>query len=194
MRTPNLIKSGLLVLGTVFAALSPTAIWADGGASSGESGACRIEVGPHLVHFTAYQPQLTGTAEYCSEIPETGNASIVFDYEGKALRHMTVEFEITKQPEGTRIFYKAPSTHPTGTFNTDVNFTMPGDYVAHVTLVNEGQTIDSHIPFKVGAHGGVSLSTYIVIGAVLMAIGYILYLSNPAFKAAVDRVTQRKVA
>jgi len=27
---------------------------------------------------------------------------MVFDYEGKALRNMTVEVEFTKEPEGTR--------------------------------------------------------------------------------------------
>jgi hypothetical protein len=194
MRTQHLITGGMRVLGLVAALLVPSAVWAHGGASV-EADKCRIEVGPHLVHFTAYQPQLTGTTEYCNDIPELGNVIIVFDYEGKALRNMTVEFEITKEPEGTRFFYQAPTTNPTGTYNTALNFTDAGRYLAHVTLINEGQKIDAHVPFVVGnAKSGLSGTTYLVIAVVLFALGYIFYLSNPAFQAAVDRVLKKKSA
>ncbi len=194
MRTQNLVTGGMRVLGLVAALLVSPALWAHGGASV-EADKCRIEVGPYLVHFTAYQPQLTGTTEYCNEIPELGNVVIVFDYEGKALRNMTVEFEITKEPEGTRFFYQAPTTNPTGTYNTSLNFTDAGKYLAHVTLVNEGQKIDAHVPFAVGtSKSGLSGTTYLVIAVVLIALGYIFYLSNPAFQAAVDRVIKKKSA
>ena len=195
MRTHHIITGGLRLLGIVAMLLVPiSGAWAHGGASV-EADKCRIEVGPHLVHFTAYQPQLTGTTEYCNDIPELGNVVIVFDYEGKALRNMTVEFEITKEPEGTRIFYQAPTTNPTGTYNTQLNFSNPGKYLAHVTLVNEGQKIDAHVPFAVGtSQSGLSGTTYLVIAVVLFALGYIFYLSNPAFQAAVDRVRKKKSA
>lgn len=192
MRTHHVITSGMRVLGVIAALLLPASVvWAHGGASV-EADKCRIEVGPHLVHFTAYQPQLTGTTEYCNEIPELGQAVIVFDYEGKALREMTVEFEITKEPEGSRVFYQAPTTNPTGTYNTQLNFATPGKYLAHVTLVNEGQKVDAHVPFTVGAAGaGLSGTTYLVIAVVLLALGYIFYLSNPAFQAMVDRLLKK---
>ncbi|MBP1150167.1 hypothetical protein [Methylocaldum sp. 14B] len=170
----------------------PVSSWAHGGASGVDLDACRIPVGPHWVHFTAYQPQLTGTTEYCDSIPEVGSATLVFDYEGKALRNMTVEFEITKEPQGTRVFYKEPSTYPTGTANTTINFTEPGKYLAHVTLVNEGQKVDAHVPFSVGASAsGPSTSTYLVIAVILIAAGYIFYLSNASFKGAVDRMLKK---
>lgn len=195
MRTHHFITGGMRVLGVMVALLAPiSASWAHGGASV-DADKCRIEVGPHLVHFTAYQPQLTGTTEYCNDIPELGQSIIVFDYEGKALRNMTVEFEITKEPEGNRIFYQAPTTNPTGTYNTAINFTLPGKYLAHVTLVNEGQKIDAHVPFAVGgAKSGLAGSTYLVIAVVLFALGYIFYLSNPAFQATVDRLLKKKAA
>jgi hypothetical protein len=78
--------------------------------------------------------------------------------------------------------------HATGTFTRDVNFTEAGDYIAHVTLVNEGQKYDSHVPFSVAEEHGLSLNTYIVIAVVLIALGYLLYLSNPAFQRAVGRL------
>lgn len=195
MRTHPYITGGLGVLALIAALLLPVSgAWAHGGASV-EADKCRIEVGPYLVHFTAYQPQLTGTTEYCNDIPELGNVIIVFDYEGKALRNMTVEFEITKEPEGTRVFYQAPTTNPTGTYNTQLNLTEASKYLAHVTLVNEGQKVDAHVPFSVGsAKSGLSGTTYFVIAVVLFALGYIFYLSNPAFQAAVDRVLKKKSA
>jgi hypothetical protein len=190
----NLLKGGLWSLLLVFSILVPTDFsWAHGGGTGVDVDQCRIPVGSHWVHFTAYQPQLTGTTEYCDKIPETGSTTLVFDYEGKALRNMTVEFEVTKEPEGTRLFYQPPSTSPTGTVNTTINFSEPGDYLAHVTLVNAGQKIDAHVPFRVGvSQTAISFSTYLVIAVVLAAIGYILYLSNAAFKGAVDRLLKKQ--
>lgn len=192
MRTFNTMKHPLVSLGLLLAAMVPTtASWADGGPSTGPSGACRVEVGTHLVLFTAYQPQFTGTTPYCSDIPELGKTAVVFDYEGKALRNMTVEFEITKEQGGTRIFYQPPEMHPTGTFTRDVDFTEAGDYIAHVTLVNEGQKYDAHVPFSVAEEHGFSLNTYILIGVALVAGGYILYLSSPPFQVAVNRMWKK---
>jgi hypothetical protein len=191
MRKTNFLKNVLTALSFLVATALPLTGWAHGGASV-DTDQCRINVGPHLVHFTAYQPQITGTTEYCNSIPEAGNAVLVFDYEGKALRDMTVEFEITKEPEGTRIYYQEPGTHPRGTFNTSINFPV-GKYLAHVTLVNEGQRVDAHVPFTVGsAQGGLSTGTLLVIGVVLLAAGYIFYLSNASFKNAIDGLTKKK--
>jgi hypothetical protein len=193
MRKLICFKDYLLALSLLVSVVIPVSGWAHGGASGVDVDACRIPVGPHWVHFTAYQPQLTGTTEYCDSIPEIGSATLVFDYEGKALRNMTVEFEVTKEPEGTRVFYKEPSTYPTGSANTTINFTEPGSYLAHVTLVNEGQKVDAHVPFTVGTSaGGFSTSAYIVIAVILIAVGYIFYLSNASFKGAVDRMLKKQ--
>ncbi len=193
MRNLTFFKSLLPALGLLLAALLPAnSAWAHGGASV-DTDQCRIFVGPHLVHFTAYQPQLTGTTEYCDSIPDVGPTTMVFDYEGKALRNMTVEVELTKEPEGSRILYIPPATHSTGTFNTSYNFTEPGSYLAHVTLINEGQKIDAHVPFKVGtAKNEISASTKIIVVVVLGSILYILYLSSAPFKAFVDGLFKKK--
>lgn len=193
MRTFNTMKRPLVSLGLLLGALLPTAgSRADGGGpDTGPSGACRVEVGTHLVLFTAYQPQYSGTTPYCSDIPELGKTAVVFDYEGKALRNMTVEFEITKEPDGTRIFYQPPEAHPTGTFTRDVDFTQAGDYIAHVTLVHEGQKYDAHVPFSVAEQHGLSLNTWILIGLAVFGGGYFLYLSSPAFQVAVNRTLKK---
>jgi len=192
MRNFDAIKKSLLAMGMLVLCLLPMSAWSHGGASV-DTDQCRVVIGSHQVHFTAYQPQLTGSTEFCNSIPELGQTTIVFDYEGKALRNMTVEFEITKEPEGTRIFYQEPSTHSTGTFNTNLNFTQPGKYRAHITLVNEGQKVDEHIGFAVGTNqSSMSNSTIFVIGVILVAVLYIFYLSNAGFKALVDKLLKKK--
>ncbi|MFM8443676.1 MAG: FixH family protein [Methylococcus sp.] len=194
MRNFDIVKKSLGGLALLAASLLPINAWSHGGASV-DTDQCRVQIGSHLVHFTAYQPQLTGTTEYCNAIPELGQATVVFDYEGKALRNMTVEFEITKEPEGTRVFYQPPSTHPNGTFNANINFTEAGKYRVHVTLVNEGQKVDEHIGFVVGAGAaGVPTSTIVVILTLLIAGGYIFYLSNAGFKNVVDKLITKKQA
>ncbi len=192
MRNLTFFKGLSLFIGLLLAALLPTAPALAHGGASVDTDQCRIFVGPHLVHFTAYQPQLTGSTEFCGEIPDLGPTTIVFDYEGKALRNMTVEVEFTKEPEGTRIAYLPPATHNTGTFNTSYNFTEPGKYLAHVTLINEGVKIDAHVAFKVGtAKNEISSSTKIIIATVLFSMLYILYLSSAPFKGLIDGLLAR---
>ena len=141
--------------------------------------------------FTAYQPQLTGTAPYCSEIPELGKSAIVFDFETKALRNLTVGFEITKEPGATRVFYQPPVVHATGTFTRDVNFTEAGDYTARMTLIQEGQTYNAQVPFSVAEAHAFSTSNLIIIATILVALGYFAYESSPAVKASVDRLLKK---
>ena len=194
MRTLANIRASLVALGLVVTSLLPVTAWSHGGASV-DTDQCRVQIGSHLVHFTAYQPQLTGSTDYCNTIPETGPTVIVFDYEGKALRNMTVEFEITKEPEGTRFFYQPPGTHPKGTFNANVNFVESGKYRIHETLINEGEKVDEHIALQVGGGAsGMQTSTIIVILTLLIAGGYIFYLSNAGFKNAIDKVIKKKEA
>ncbi|MCK5665494.1 MAG: hypothetical protein KAI17_18535, partial [Thiotrichaceae bacterium] len=77
---------------------------------------------------------------------------LVIDYEGKKLRNTTVEFEVTKEPEGSRVYYHSPEKIKKGSIDAKVDFRQygAGDYLLHVTVINQGETIDSHLPFSVG--------------------------------------------
>ncbi|MBE0472274.1 MAG: hypothetical protein IBX55_22540 [Methyloprofundus sp.] len=120
--------------------------------AKGQGDACRIAVGTDVVHFSAYTPTFTKGESYCEAIPNLGLTHIVIDYEGKRLRNATVEFEITKQPEGTRVFYQQPEKIKKGSMDAKVDFTNfgAGEYLTHVTIVDQGEKLDSHLPFTVG--------------------------------------------
>jgi hypothetical protein len=183
------MKRWLLVLSAVIASsISWNTAWAHGGVAI-EIDTCRIPVAGHWVHFTAYTPMTTADTEYCGEIPDVGMTNVVFDYESKALRKMTVEFEITKEPEGAVVFHQDATTMKTGTFNIPIDFTQTGagDYLAHVTLINEGTKVDAHAAFTVGSGGGaanINASTYLIIGAVTLIA---IYLFWPGLRQRVER-------
>ena len=112
----------------------PSAVYAHRGVRvSNEVDACNILVGHERVHFTAYTPTFT-TKEYCQSIPHIGTTNLVFDYEGKSLRNLTVEFEVTKEPEGTRIFYQEPTKIKSGTVNGVVDFSKFGGHPSFLGL------------------------------------------------------------
>jgi hypothetical protein len=138
---------------------------------------CRIRVGGEKIHFTAYTPTFTQSEGYCRFIPNVGLTNLIFDYEGKKLRDVSIEFEITKEPEGTRIFYQEPQKAKSGTVKADVDFAKygAGDYLAHVTIVHDGEKQDTHLPFVVGAEEEKSpwkrYLIFVISVAVLTAIG-----------------------
>jgi hypothetical protein len=116
---------------------------------------CRIKFGNEWIHFASYTPTISENKSYCTSIPKIGMTNLVFDYEGKGLRHVSIEFEVTKEPEGTRVFYRSPSTTKTGTVEGTVDFNQfgPGNYQVHVTVVGNEEKVDKHIPFSVGIEG-----------------------------------------
>jgi hypothetical protein len=134
---------------------------------------CRIRVGSEKIHFTAYTPTFTQSQGFCQAIPNIGKTNLVFDYEGHKLRDVTVEFEITKEPDGVRIFYQEPRKIKSGTLNAEVDFSQYGasDYLAHITIMNDGEKLDTHLPFAVGVEEEKSSGIWkIVIPAVFIAI------------------------
>jgi hypothetical protein len=165
----------------------PSAVYAHRGASN-EVDACNILVGHERVHFTAYTPKFSNK-EYCQSIPHLGATNLVFDYEGKSLRNLTVEFEVTKEPEGTRIFYQEPTKIKSGTVNGVVDFSKfgAGNYLAHVAIVHKDKSMDSHIPFSVGLEDESSDNLPIKSLFIVLLIAAVVYL----MKRAANKQTPR---
>lgn len=150
----NRRPGSLLALFLIMAFFMPSLASAHRGAVD-EIDPCRIRVGFEKIHFTAYTPTISPGQEYCNVIPNLGPTNLVFDYEGKKLRDVSVEFEVTKEPEGTRVFYQEPKKIKTGTVNGVVDFSQfgAGDYLAHVAIVHGDKKLDTHLPLSVGVGG-----------------------------------------
>ncbi len=182
-RSTTKISRFWIALSALFLSLSFSAPSYSHRGAADEVDICRIKVGAEIVHFTAYTPRFPQNEGYCRFIPNVGLTNLIFDYEGKKLRDVSVEFEVTKEPEGTRIFYQEPQKTKTGTVKADIDFSKygAGDYLAHVTIVHDGEKLDTHLPFVVGAEEDKShwkRNLFTLIAVVVLVIGGIAILSR----------------
>lgn len=188
MNTAQLIRKGCLgLLGLFFSA----SLWAHGGAAGTDTDQCKFELEPtHWIHYTAYQPQAFPAEEFCGNLPGTNTITqLVFDYQDMKYRNNTVEFEVTKEPEGKRVFFLPAAKHKSGSVNLELpnGVPEPGQYLIHITLVpDQGERKDVHMGFKAGGGQPVSKNNLLLYALFAFAGLYVLYLSNAGFKRKVD--------
>jgi hypothetical protein len=103
---------------------------------------------------------------------------------------MAVEFEVTKEPEGTRIFFEGAKKHKSGTIMLSLPNGVPdvGKYLIHITLVpDQGERLDAHMSFVAGKGQSTSSTGLLLYAFFALAGLYVLYLSHAGFKGAVDK-------
>lgn len=198
MTKKQLLTKGLLgLLGLFFT----TTVWAHGGAAGTDTDQCKFELEPnHWIHYTAYQPNEFPAEEFCGKLPgTTTKTQLVFDYQDMRYRDMLVEFEVTKEPEGTRIYHLPSTKHKKGTVVLDLPNGVPeaGQYLIHITLVpdtnstdnrTQGQRLDVHMGFKAGTGAPVSQGSLLLYVFFALAGVYAVYLSHAGFKQKVDQM------
>src|SRR6266850_7718060 len=111
----HMTRAGSMVL-LLIAALYPGAAAAHEGTDL-EVDPCVRWVGESAVHFNAYQPQYELKAQYCTDIPKTGETFLVVDLVDPALRNVPVGLRIVKGSDGTEAQTVAdwrPSHNPAG--------------------------------------------------------------------------------
>ena len=198
MNTAQLLKKVYLVLMGVFFSAS---VWAHGGAAGTDTDQCKFELQPtHWIHYTAYQPKAFPAEEFCGNLPGIDTLTqLVFDYQDMKYRNMLVEFEVTKEPEGTRVFFLPSAKHKKGSINLELPNGVPeaGKYLIHITLVpdptdtenrTQGERLDVHMGFKAGGGQQVSRNSMLLYAFFAFAGLYVLYLSNAGFKRKVDEI------
>ena len=185
-------KSFIALLGMLFSAT----IWAHGGAAGTDTDQCKFELEPeHWIHYTAYQPLAYPSEDFCGNIPDTGTLTqLVFDYQDVRYRNRAVEFEVTKEPEGTRVFFQAAKKHKSGTVVLKLpnGVPEPGKYLIHITLKGAGsENLDAHMSFVAGKGMATSTTSLFMYFLFLLAGLYVLYLSHAGFKAKVDELLSK---
>jgi hypothetical protein len=195
----NATKFLKLTLLGLFASLFTVTVWAHGGAAGTDTDQCKFELEPsHWIHYTAYQPSAYPAEEFCGKLPGIDTKTqLVFDYQDMRYRNMLVEFEVTKEPEGTRVFFLPSAKHRKGTINLDLPNGVPsaGQYLIHITLVpdaeaagdkSQAQRLDVHMGFKAGTGEPVKKGSLFLYGFLGFAALYAAYLSSAGFKSKVD--------
>ncbi len=183
-------KSFIALLGMLFSAT----LWAHGGAQGTDTDQCKFELEPeHWIHYTAYQPLAFPAEEFCGNLPSIDTLTqLVFDYQDVRYRNRAVEFEVTKEPEGKRVFFQAAKKHKSGTVVLKLPNGVPevGKYLIHITLrgASESENLDAHMSFVAGK-GTLTTTTEYLMYLLFLAAGlYTLYLSHEGFKNKVDEI------
>lgn len=188
MNSTHILRRGLgVILGLLFSA----SLWAHGGAAGTDTDQCKFELEPgHWIHYTAYQPNAFPQEEFCANLPrEKETTLLVFDYQDMRYRDMSVEFEVTKEPEGTRVFFQPGAKHKKGTVELKLpnGVPDPGKYLIHITLVPDvGERLDAHMGFKAGGGKSASKDSILLYLFFALAAVYAVYLSHAGFKSKVD--------
>lgn len=188
MNNKQILRAGFLgLLGLLFS----STLLAHGGAAGTDTDQCKFELEPdHWIHYTAYQPTSYPGDEFCGSLPSINTTTLlVFDYQDIRYRNMSVEFEVTKEPEGTRIFFQKQRKHKSGTVKLDLanGVSEVGNYLIHITLLQDnGKRLDAHMAFKAGSGKSASMTTLLVYLLIALAVLYVFYLSNVDFKNKVD--------
>jgi hypothetical protein len=113
----HMTRAGSVVLLLVTALYPGTAVAHEG--TDLEVDPCVRWVGESAVHFSSYQPQYELKAQYCTDIPKTGETFLVIDLVDPALRNVPVGLQIVKgngrnEAEAQTVADWRPSHHPTG--------------------------------------------------------------------------------
>lgn len=190
MNNKQILKNSFLgLLGLLFSSV----LWAHGGAAGTDTDQCKFELEKdHWIHYTAYQPNAYPGDEFCGSLPDTETTTqLVFDYQDVRYRNMAVEFEVTKEPEGKRVYFREAKKQKSGTVVLSLANGVPeaGKYLIHITLLQDnGERLDAHMGFTAGTGAPTSTGSILIYVLLVLAALYVFYLSNEGFKNKIDKI------
>lgn len=148
------------------------------GGVSVENDVCKLRLGAYVMHFTGYQPEATGTREFCEDIPETGKTVVVLDAVDDELRDVPIEVRIVRDTgdesnlEAITVLHIRPRVYPSGSVALEYTFDKPGKFIGLVTAGGKGEYV-SRFPFSVASDK--SLYEKYLIFLAIPLIGFVLY-------------------
>ncbi len=191
----RIIRS-IIVIAALLVTLPSSGAWGHGGVSV-EDDLCLLQVGPYMMHFTGYQPELAQAEEFCEDIPYEGKAIVVLDHVDKILRDMPTDFRVVKdvknlgvtaqyeqlgsaeEIEAATLYYEPSKLYPRGTQQFELDFGK-GKFIGIVTIDDE-RMAERHVsvfPFSVGYGFFNSVVRYSIFALIaLLAIGAIYYFA-----------------
>src|SRR5262245_13451038 len=165
-------KCGLGLFCLVLAAFPLPVVWAHGGVGI-EKDPCVRRVGPYLIHFAVYQPQVNSAEEYCAAVPKAGNTILVFDLVDPELRSLPLTVQVVGvvgAPQPKTVLYVPPKTYPTGVVNAEAQLEQPGKYTVIVTLEGPSRPIEFPLRVAMWSPGFVAFVGVLFLGS---AFGYV---------------------
>lgn len=159
------------------------------GGVSMENDVCRLRLGAYIMHFTGYQPQATGSREFCEDIPETGKTVVVLDAVDDALRDIPIEVRIVRDTgdnsnlETITVVHLQPKVYPSGSIALEYTFDKAGKFIGLVTAGAKGEYV-SRFPFSVAS--GKSFYEKYLLFIVVPLVGFALYRYSARVRKKLD--------
>lgn len=152
---------------------------------------CLININFLQAHFTVFQPESRGNAEYCENIPDVTRSVFVMEYLHRLLPEMEIDFRIVEDVdrlgryadwddvvqipdlEAVTVHYDPPRVEPGGYYRSSHDFTAPGDYLGIVTATHptEPRNYQAVFYFRVGGPDWGTIPVFVLLLVVLQA-GY----------------------
>ena len=179
--------SFMLLLGL---AISPKAVLAHGSVTP-DADLCIIRIGYYRAHFKIYLPQTRGHKEYCEDIPGTGTATFVMEYEHSGLGSVPIDFRVIRNVTGKGVFtiledvdqisnlddvtvFHYPATIQPDVFTYLYPFDEQGEFVGIVTVqdADTGEIYTAVFPFRVG-FAGIPIWVWFIVVAVGLQLNFL---------------------
>lgn len=179
-----------LLLSILVLSFVPRTAVAHGSVTPGDD-ICIIRIGFYRAHFKIYLPQTRGHNEYCEDIPATGEAVFVMEYEHSGLGDVPIDFRVIRNVTGKGTFTilediekigdleKISLLHHSAAVQPDVftylhQFDEQGEFVGIVTLrqPESGEVYTAVFPFKVG-YTGIPVWAWFIVIAVVLQINFL---------------------
>lgn len=178
-----------LVFTLLVSASLPEAVYAHGSVTP-EDDLCIIRIGYYRAHFKIYLPLTERHDEYCEDIPGTGEAIFVMEYEHSGLGDVPIDFRVIRNVTGKGTFTNLEDVtgiddiesetifHHPAEIQPDVftylhQFHEEGEFVGIVTVrqPDTGQVYTAVFPFEVG-YTGVPIWAWFIVGAIFLQLNF----------------------
>ena len=161
------------------------------GSVTPEDDLCIIRIGYYRAHFKLYLPRTRAHNEYCEDLPESGEAIFVMEYEHSGLGDVPIDFRIIRNVTGQGIFtsledveriadleavtvFHHPAAIQPDVFTVMHNFESEGEFVGVVTASHPetGKRYTAVFPFEVGFTGLAWWPWFVAI-AIILQVNYL---------------------
>lgn len=175
----------ITLLGFLILGLTPRDSLAHGSVTP-EDDLCIIRIGYYRAHFKIYLPRTREHSEYCEDIPGTGEAVFIMEYEHSGLGDVPIDFRVIRNVTGKGTFtiledieeitdleeitiFHHPAVIQPDVFTYLHQFNDQGEFIGIVTVEQPetGEIYTAVFPFEVGYTGIPSWVWFIFIALFL---------------------------
>lgn len=182
--------SCLILFSAVILSLAPRDVAAHGSVTPDDD-LCIIRIGYYRAHFKIYLPRTREHNEYCEDIPETGEAVFIMEYEHSGLGDVPIDFRVIRNVTGKGVFTNLEDVEQIGDLNDVTIFHHPaaiqpdvftylfqfdgqGEFIGIVTVQQPetGKIYTAVFPFEVG-YTGIPVWAWFVLIAIVLQIHFL---------------------